>query len=989
MEAETMASDRAPECEDMAKTRSLWDRAQAVFALALDRAPAERGLFVAQACGGDTELLEEVESLLAHDIGVTRDMGEDRLEGVFRFAAAALIDEGSLIGKRVGSYRIEAELGHGGMGTVYLAVRADDEFRKKVAIKVVKWGMDTKAMLERFRYERQILAGLDHPYIARLMDGGSTEDRQPFFVMEYAEGRAIDRYCREAGLTIPEICRLFLRVCEAVAYAHRNLVVHRDLKPSNIMVTADGAPKLLDFGVAKLLGTDAASEEAVTNIFQRPLTPEYASPEQVRGLSVSTATDVYSLGAVLYELLTGSRLHSVTSNTAAEWERAVCETEIPRPSLKRRGLSGDLDNILLMALRKEPERRYSSVEQLAGDVRRYLEGLPILARQDSFRYRAGKYIRRNRVSIGAATLVAASLLVGTMLALAEAREARAERKVAEHERMLAEERSRQAEASRLVSDREHGIAEQQRAIADREAGLARNEQDRAQRRLGQMVVLANKTLFDVHRAIERLPGATAARREIVKATISYLESLEKEAGDDPRLRIALAAGYLRIGQVQGAPNSPSLGDTAGAVVSLDRAAAWIKPLLAAGQPNEGVLSVWVDIQTARGEILSARGNNAEAEKVERSVLPAAARLSKISPLDGREANLHGELLVALQYEHPAEAIDEARLAVEGFSKLLAQDPDDADTVLALSAAQSTWGSVLRASNPGAALEHYRESARLREALIAKHPDHSRAQRALMLVYGQIASVMGDSFMLTRATDVAGARAYYEKAAVIARQLAQADPVNRVAQYDLASVELRLGALAPEPGHEAESLAGLIKARGMFEALVKEDPLPVRYRGPLALAHEYIGNRLRDSGKTDEALAEYRESLAIAEKALKDNPRDMSSSNGAQAVEQEIANVLAALGDRAGAREYAERAVARSERIWRALGTVNTRMRLAMAYDCLAGVRKQLGEWAEARGAAVRAAEEWRQVIAGNPQSAHAWELANAEKLIAECDAHLR
>jgi len=930
---------------------SVWNRAQRIFLQAVDLPPAERAAFLRHACAGDRALLDEVESLLAHDVP------ETEIHDVFQFAAATLVEDGSLTGQRIGPWRIVRELGHGGMGTVYLAVRDDDEYRKEVAIKVVKRGMDTQAMLDRFRYERQILAGLDHPYVARLLDGGSTAGHQPFFVMEYVQGRAIDRFCAEEKLNAAGICRLFLLVCDAVAYAHRNLVVHRDLKPSNIVVTAEGAPKLLDFGVAKLL--DAQNGDAATGVFPRPLTPEYASPEQARGQAVTTAADVYSLGAVLYELLTGSRVQDAAS--------------------PRRPLRGDIDKILLMALREEPERRYSSVEQFAGDIRRYLDGLPVLARQDSLRYRAGKYIARHRVGIAAAALVAVSLIGGAALALSEARVARAaqvvaeqERARAEKERIRAEERTRQAEAERAKAETEHHSAEHQA--------------QRAEQRLSEMVYLANKSLFDVHMAIERLPGSTEARRKLVETTLSFLQSLEKEAGDDPRLRIALGAAYLRAGEVQGSPNAPSLGDMSSAAKSLDRGAMWMKPLVAARPNDPNVLAVWIDLRRARAEILEANGQSAEGVRVLKGLLPAAAELSRLSPDDGREANLHQVLVAGLAGDDPAEALVHARLGVEGFAKLHATHPEDVDTALALSSTHSLWGSLLRARDSAQALVHYRESARIREELIAKHPNNSAVLRELMLVYGQMASVLGDSFQLIRGTDVEGARVYYTKAAVIAHQLADADPVNRIAQYDVASVELRLGALDPQPGTESESLASLERARGIFETLLRSEPQAVRYNFGLELSWEYIGHRLRAGGKPAEALAAYRASLSLTDKTLAANPRDLSSLIQAIAVDQDIASLMADTGDRAGALDYAARAVDQAERIAQGNDTPNARIRLAKAYESMAEVRKRLGDWADARAAATLAADHWRKFNGGD---SHAADVARMERFAADCDAHIR
>src|ERR1700730_6849802 len=283
------------------------------------------------------------------------------------------------------------------MGTVFLAERADDEYRKQVAIKLIKRGMDTDSVLRRFRNERQILAGFDHPNIARLFDGGTTADGLPYFVMEYIEGLPIDEYCNKRALSIPERLKLFREVCAAVSYAHRHLVIHRDIKRSNILVTAEGVPKLLDFGIAKILQSGDGAPTFATMTGLRLMTPEYASPEQVRGQPVTTASDVYSLGVILYELLTGQFPYRFASQTPRDIERAITTTQPEKPSTaiarsdgnskfeirNSKFLKGDLDNIVLTALRKEPERRYQSVEQFSEDIRRHLEARPIVAGTDT------------------------------------------------------------------------------------------------------------------------------------------------------------------------------------------------------------------------------------------------------------------------------------------------------------------------------------------------------------------------------------------------------------------------------------------------------------------------------------------------------------------------------------------------------------------------------------------------------------------------------
>ncbi len=340
-----------------------WDQVERIFLEAADLPPAEREVYLERECRGSAGLRRQVEGMLAAD-----DEGIDAVEAAIQSEAATVFDdELSLVNTLLGPYRILQEIGHGGMGTVYLAERADDQYHKRVAIKVVRRGMDTREVLDRFRHERQILAGLEHSYIARLIDGGTTPDVRPFFVMEHVEGQPIDAWCRDRRLDVELVLRLFLKVCEAVAHAHRGLVVHRDLKPGNIFVNREGVPKLLDFGVAKLLRPDASAGVTVTAAGVGPLTPEYASPEQVRGLPVTTATDVYALGAILFELLTGTRAQRIGTLTPREIDRVVCETQPPRPSTLARAagkprLNSDLDNIVAMAMRKERERRYSSVE---------------------------------------------------------------------------------------------------------------------------------------------------------------------------------------------------------------------------------------------------------------------------------------------------------------------------------------------------------------------------------------------------------------------------------------------------------------------------------------------------------------------------------------------------------------------------------------------------------------------------------------------------
>jgi eukaryotic-like serine/threonine-protein kinase len=413
-------------------TPERWKKVAAIFEQALELPTTGRAAFLKKNCNRDGELRREVESLLESHASAGSFIDEP---GLF-FSEDELKDDVAAVapGHLIGAYRVIREIGRGGMGTVYLAERADQQYEKQVAIKLIKRGMDTDSVLRHFRKERQILAGFDHPNIARLFDGGTTEDGLPYFVMEYVEGLPIDEYCDAHRLGVAERLKLFREVCAAVSYAHRRLVIHRDIKRSNILVTSEGVPKLLDFGIAKILQTDNAAESMLTLTGMRPMTPEYASPEQVRGDPVTAASDVYSLGVVLYELLTGSSPYRLTSHSPREVERAITEQEPTPPSTatpennrksvraglafaNRKSLRGDIDNIVLMALRKEPGRRYQSVDQFADDIRRYLEARPVLARKDTLVYRAGKFIRRNPVLVGAASVCALLALVIIWLTL--------------------------------------------------------------------------------------------------------------------------------------------------------------------------------------------------------------------------------------------------------------------------------------------------------------------------------------------------------------------------------------------------------------------------------------------------------------------------------------------------------------------------------------------------------------------------------------------
>ncbi|MBS1826188.1 MAG: serine/threonine protein kinase [Acidobacteria bacterium] len=409
-----------------------WRRIEELYHAASAIEPERWEAYVTAECAGDEGLRQEVLSLL----GASGEADSLLQAEVGRAAATVVGVKEAAEGERIGSYRVLRPLGRGGMGAVYLAERADDTYHKQVAIKLVRAGLGGEESLRRFRAERQILAKLEHTHIARLLDGGASESGQPYVVMEYVDGKPLLEYCREKQLSLRARLALFQQICGAVQYAHQNLIVHRDIKPGNVLVSSEGVAKLVDFGIAKLLADDPIASTA-TQSFERLLTPEYASPEQVRGEAISTASDVYSLGALLYELLTGKPPLEFPSRTALDVERVITTQQPVAPSIRggNRVLAGDLDNIALMALRKEPARRYVSAAALAEDIQRYLDGYPVQARQEGVLYLTAKFMRRNRVGVGAAAVFLV-LLAGFVWTVVR------ERNTANRERMKAEQVSK-------------------------------------------------------------------------------------------------------------------------------------------------------------------------------------------------------------------------------------------------------------------------------------------------------------------------------------------------------------------------------------------------------------------------------------------------------------------------------------------------------------------------------------------------------------------
>ncbi|MEZ5416432.1 MAG: serine/threonine-protein kinase [Vicinamibacterales bacterium] len=528
-----------------------------LFTRAAELPPPGRSAWLA-AETDDSALRAEVEAMLA-----AYDTDPDFLEQPTDASGAmeaAVAD--ALIGRRLGAYRLVRQIGRGGMGVVYEAQRDDQEFDRRAAVKVLPvWR--SAAFGERFRFERRVLAGLDHPGIARLLDAGTTEDGVAYVVLEFVDGQPVTTWCREHHLPAADRVRLIERICEAVAYAHRHLVIHRDLKPANILVTADGQPKLLDFGIAALVADDGASL-GTTRTGQHSFTPEFASPEQVRGERVSTASDVYSLGVLLYLLLADRPPYALAELPPLEALRVVCEVDPPPPSSVAprdvRGIvAGDLDAVVGKALRKAPAERYDSVAALAADLRAWRTGHPVTASPITFAYRASRFVRRHRAGVAATAALALAILGGAAATAWQARVARAER-------------------------------------------------DKAQNRFRQIQEFSRSLLFDINDALRPVAGATDARRLLLDRAVALLDGLSADAGDDAALARELALGYQRLANLQGNQLSENVGDSAAAVRSLEKAGQLIERLRASSPDDPSLLDFAVNVQFDLAAVLGARGD---------------------------------------------------------------------------------------------------------------------------------------------------------------------------------------------------------------------------------------------------------------------------------------------------------------------------------------------------------------------------------------------
>ena len=747
-----------------------WSRVTALFDQARELPAGARGEWLLRECA-DEHLRAEVLDLL-----VTYDSDPGFLESAIDAGAAAAVVQsegaGALANRRFGAYRLVREVGRGGMGVVYEAARDDAEFERRVAIKLLPSGWSSPALTERFQFERRVLAGLDHPNIARLIDAGTTDDGVPYFVMEFVDGRPIDAWCRESGQAVRGRVALICAVCEAVAHAHQHLVIHRDLKPGNIFVTADGQPKLLDFGIATLVSEAEGLSLGATRTGQHGFTVEYASPEQLRGDRVTTATDVYSLGVLLYRLLAGRPPCELSGLSTLEAMRVASEVDARPPSRVAQGadgavLRGDLDNIVLKALRKDTRERYPSVGELAADLRAWLDGRAVAATPATLAYRARKYVARHKLGAGAAAAVTISLLAG-------------------------------------------GAATAWQA---HRAGI---ERDKAQRRFAQVREFSRSLLFDVHTALQSVPGATEPRRLLLDRAVRFLDGLAVDAGDDAVLKIELAEGYRRLGHVQGGSTSDNVGDRQGARRSFEAAARLADEALTSSPRSPAAL-----------DAVAGAYDDLSTLFVELDDYTAADRAH------GR----HREAVQALERDHAGEP---------GVARAIAS------SYLNLGYFRGARGDM-----PGAkslyerAIQTYGALPPSEQALDDVARGHARAHQrlgAILLSEGRLAE-SEERYRAAIALDDA----------VLAR-----NPANALSGYDMTFSLTDLGLIARRRGDLATAEALYRRALGIREAALEADPKSVRIIRGVSSAHGYLSGVYYDQGKRAEALVHRRAALRLQE-----------------------------------------------------------------------------------------------------------------------------
>lgn len=820
-----------------------WQKIKNILENALETAPESRSAYLGEACGTDKDLRNEVEKLLEFEKPDEDILEKNPVSAVFQNEKFAK----SQIGRQIGNYKIISELGEGGMGAVFLAERIDGEFTQKAALKLIKRGMDSDAVLRRFLNERQILASLEHPNIARLIDGGTTDDGLPFFVMEYVEGATILEYSDAENIDLEARLKLFREVCAVVSFAHQNLVIHRDLKPSNILVTKDGKVKLLDFGIAKLLKSNEMNQTATQlHVF----TPEYASPEQVRGENLTTASDVYALGVILYELLTGKRPYKTENQNISEIIKSVCETEPVRPSSfvirhlqtdknlnslneeqkttpkpkiqNSKSLRGDLDNIILKALRKEPERRYSSVERFSEDIRRHLVGLPVTASRDTWSYRASKFLQRNKIATAAAFLILISLCGGIAATAYQAR-------------------------------------------------IAKRERERAEQRFNDVRQLANSFMFEINEQIVKSP--IKARELLVQRALEYLDSLASEAGNDIALQSELATAYEKIGDVQAEIFKPNLGKTSDALLSHQKALQLREKIFAA-EPNSArgldiakSHALIGDLLMMSGQIDETRGNYRKAIQILDSLLLSDPTNFAVRRKLGSSYAVLGQAI--LRSGSLNEALANYEKSLEIFQKLHAENPQDSSLERSIGIVFSYIGFVkMETDQKDKAAEFYGKWLETEKKLSSADQNNLASRGHLATANTWYGIALNENERSREAIS------YLNEGLKIQEEIYKSDTENFGERIALADSSLELGKVLLKSNLTDEAIKMLEQAISHYEAIRQTDHENLWNRRRIPVSQRFLADAFLQKGDLKKASEIYRQSFAVT-KELTDSHSDYS------------------------------------------------------------------------------------------------------------------
>ncbi|HVF72781.1 MAG TPA: protein kinase [Chthoniobacterales bacterium] len=916
-----------------------WQRIKQVMADALDQPDTKTRLeFLSLACNGDHALQAEIDGLLAHANNRLEAVAED-MSGIRRGDGAAAV------GELLGDYELVREIGRGGMGTIYLARRADEEFEKEVAIKILKRGTDTEEVLRRFRAERQILAQLEHPNIARLIDAGTSPEGLPYFVMEYVDGVPITRFCDASALNVRQRIELYLKVCGALHFAHQNLVVHRDLKPGNILITSNGEPKLLDFGIAKLLSSTSADFVQTTIQNQQRFTPAYASPEQIRGDPVTTASDVYSLGGLLYHVLTGAPPHRFESEhpSPTEMFRVIVEKEPRRASaVASKGgnsnsesrnpklLEGDLDNILGKALQKEPGQRYSSVTEFADDLRRHLEGRPVRARLPTVGYRAGKFIARNKLGAAGAVLLLLTLIGGIVSTTWQAR--------------------------------------------------------KAERRFADVRKLAHAVVFDYHDLVMPLRGSTPVRERLVKDALEYLDNLAREAGNDAGLLREMATAYDKIGRVQGNAYFSNLGDIEGSLKSYRRSLE-IREKLLARDPNNAQLQDEVaksyagigDVLYSKDDLRGALASYEKGIEVRQAAIRSAPQeityQLELVVLYERVGDVKGMEQYA-NLGDTAGALASLRKALEILERLYAAHPEDQDVMDQFANVLTHAGTLsCSAGDVTAGLSLGQRGVALMQKLAASSPNSQTYEVGVVAARHWLRFALEDNGQVPEAVEQSRDLIKNLEA------LLQGDPKNTLFRRNLGISHNMLGKDLLVLGDVSGALESHRQALAIAEQLVAESNSE-ELKADLAMALWRMGRAQSAARDTEAALTNYRKALALREPILGANAANARARDDVASIYADLGNALVAQNDWAGARQALEKSVALAEDVSKQAPTnARFRARLALRYSELGRLHLQI---AQSNPPDPKA--EWERAREYLGKSAAIWDDLRQKKILMPADA---